>query len=72
MFVILLYGKFFLQTTLTTEAPRIEMEYWQNAKKYQDVDKEISHNVEKGIFRQMFYLAEVLVALALCDKQTSN
>ena len=64
--------KYFLQTALTTEAPRNEMGFWQNLKKYQNVDKEKSHNVEKSIFRQIFCLTEELVVLALCHKQTSD
>ena len=29
------------------------MKFWQNMKKYRDVDEEISHDVEKSIFHQM-------------------
>ena len=71
-FVILLYGQYFLQTALTTSAPRIDLEFWSNAKRYENIDQEISQEVVKSVHRQMFYLTEELVLLSLCDKKISN
>jgi hypothetical protein len=71
-FIILLYGQYFLQTALTTSAPRLDLQFWRNAKRYEVIDVEISEAVVKSVHRQMFYLTEELVLLALCDKNTSN
>lgn len=71
-FVILLYGQYFLQTALTTAAPRLDLGFWRNAKRYSCVDLAISDEVVKSVHRQMFYLTEEMVMLALCDKDTDN
>ena len=34
-FVILLYGRYFLETALTSSAPRLDLQFWQNAKRYE-------------------------------------
>ena len=31
-YIIHLYGQYFLETALTTAAPRLDMEFWRNAK----------------------------------------
>ena len=61
IFVILLYGQYFLQTALTSAAPRIDLSFWRNIIKYRHIDVFISEEVEKSIHRQMFYLTEELV-----------
>ena len=33
-FVILLYGRYFLETALTSSAPRLDLQFWRNAKRY--------------------------------------
>ena len=71
-FIILLYGKYFLQTALTTEAPRLDLEFWKNSKRYEIIDSEISEAAVKSVHRQMFYLTEELILLSLCDPHTSN
>ena len=32
-FAIFQYGQYFLKTALTTSAPRIDLEFWSNAKR---------------------------------------
>ena len=71
-FIILLYGKYFLQTALTTSAPRLDMEFWRNARCYDSIDPEISDAVVRSVHRQMFYLTEEMIMLVLCDDKTSN
>ena len=70
--IILLYGQYFLETALTTSAPRLDMEFWRNAKRYECIDEDISDAVVRSVHRQMFYLTEELVMLALCYKHTSK
>ena len=36
-FVILLYGRYFLETALTSSAPRLDLQFWRNAKRYEHV-----------------------------------
>ena len=72
LFVILQYGQYFLQTALTTAAPRIDLEFWRNTKKYSTIDPVISDSVDQSVQRQMFYLTEELVVLALCDDNTTH
>lgn len=71
-FVILLYGQYFLRTAMTAAAPRNDLQFWRNVKRYSCVDKEISEAVEDSIYRQMYYLTEELVVLALCDENTPH
>ncbi len=70
-YIILLYGQYFLQTALTTAAPRIDLEFWRNANKYSHIDKGISNAVMKSVQRQMFYLVEETVLFSLCDNGTT-
>ena len=65
-FIILLYGQYFLQTGLTTAAPRLDLEFWRNANKYSRIDKSISNAVMKSV-----YLVEETVLLSLCDNGTT-
>ena len=71
-FIVLLYGQYFLQTALTTSAPRLDLGFWRNAKRYACVDLAISNAVVQSVHRQMFYLTEELVMLSLCDKDTDD
>ena len=64
-YIILLYARYFLQTALTSAAPSLDLTFCSV------VDLQISQAVEESIHRQMFYLTEELVVLALCDKHTT-
>ena len=68
-YIILLYGQYFLETALTTTAPRLDIEFWRNdAKRYECIDEDISDAVVRSAHRQMFYLTEKLFMLALCER----
>ena len=71
-YIILFYGQYFLETAQTTAAPRVGMKFWRNTKRYECIDGDISDTFVRSVHRQMFYLTEELVMLALCDKHTSN
>ena len=71
-FVILLYGQYFLETALTSSAPRLDLQFWRNAKRYEVIDVDISIAVVNSVYRQMFYLTEELIAFALCDENVSH
>ena len=70
--VILLFGRYFLETALTSSAPRLDLQFWQNAKRYEVIDVDISIAVINSVYRQMFYLTEELIAFALCNKNVSH
>ena len=57
---------------MTTTAPRLDIEFWRNAKRYSCVDIDISESVVESVQRQMFYLTEELVLFALCDTATCD
>ena len=69
-FIILMHAKYFLQTSLTTAAPRLDLEFWSNANGYSQVNDDISNAVMQSVHRQMFYLAEETVLFSLCDDDT--
>ena len=71
-FVILLYGRYFLETALTSSAPRLDLQFWRNAKRYEVIDVDISIAVVNSVYRQMFYLTEELIAFALCNDNVSH
>ena len=70
IFIILIYGQYFLQTALTAAAPRIDLEFWRNSNRYSCVNEAISDAVMRSVMRQMFYLVEETVPFALCDDGT--
>ena len=70
-YIILLYARYFLQTALTSAAPNLDLTFWRNVMRYRTIDQQISQAVEESVHRQMFYLTEELVVLALCDKHTT-
>ena len=57
---------------MTTAAPRLDLEFWENSNRYEIIDSRISEAAMKSVHRQMFYLTEELVLLSLCDPHTSN
>lgn len=72
MFIILMYGQYFLQTAMTAAAHAIDLGFWRNAVQYEVINKDIFKIVVESIHRQMFYITEKLCVLTLCDNITSN
>ena len=56
MFIILMYGQYFLQTAMTAVAPACDLEFRRNAVKYEVIDQDIFESSAESIHRQMFYL----------------
>ena len=72
LFVITIYGKYFLQTPLSAAAPRIDLHFLKDLQRFVNIDEEIGQCVLKSCERHMWYLTAELVVLSFFDKDVSS
>ena len=72
LFVLSLYGKYFLQSSLTVSAPRLDIQFIKQLTMYQNIDRDISECVLKSVVRHLWYLTPELIPLALFDNAVSD
>ena len=59
-YIVLFHAPYFLQASLSTAAPRLDIRLWQQMKEYELIDEDIASAVMSSIKRQMWYLTQVL------------
>lgn len=71
-FVLHLYGCFFLSASLSTAAPRIDLNFWYSLIQYQHIDPEIAASAKASMRRHLWYLTPELVVFGLFDDGLPN
>ncbi len=66
-FVVLLYGKYFLSTSLSTAAPRHDLNFWYDLQEYRQFDRVAADQALLSSRRHLWYLTPELIALSLFD-----
>ena len=66
-FIALIYGKYFLTTSLTAAAPRNDLDLFYQLTQYRIIDQAIADAALVSFHRHCWYLTQELVPLALCD-----
>ena len=69
LFIICLYGKYFLQSSLAVAAPRLDYEFQLQMRMYESIDPQLSDCVLKSVYRHLWYLTPELIVLSLFDPQ---
>ena len=69
IFILSLYGKYFLQSSLSTAAPRLDKQFLTDIIMYETIDQEISITVLNSVKRHMWYLAAEMIPFALFDPE---
>ena len=69
IFILSLYGKYFLQSSIVTAAPRHNKQFLTDIIMYETIDQEISATVLKSVKRHMWYLAAEMIPFALFDPE---
>lgn len=72
IFILALYGKYFLTSSLTASSPRLDIEFIKQLKMFKNIDSDISECVLKSVKRHLWYLTPELVTLSLFDKDMSD
>ncbi len=66
-FVVLLYGRFFLASTLSAQAPRNDLQFWYDLKQFRDHDRVAADVALTSAHRHLWYLTPELVVFSLFD-----
>jgi hypothetical protein len=72
LFGALLYTKVWIEAPLAAEAPRNDLNFWLNLKKYEAIDSEISIAARMVLERHLWYLSDELVGLALFSTEVTS
>ena len=68
-FVACLYGRYFLQSPLTTSAAANDLEFWKDLTEYAEIDSTIADASKKSVTRHMWYLVPEMITLALFNRK---
>ena len=71
LFILALYGKYFLQSSLTVAAPKLDMVFINNLNMFKNIDIGIANCVLHSVKRHLWYLTPELIPLSLFDKDVS-
>ena len=72
IYIVTLYGRYFLKTTLSEAAPMQDLDFFYDLKMYhQHIDKDVAHNALDSLKRHLWYLTPELVMLGLFNKSTT-
>ena len=71
LFILALYGKYFLQSSLTVAAPKLDMVFINNLNMFKNIDIGIANCVLQSVKRHLWYLTPELIPLSLFDKDVS-
>ena len=71
LFILALYGKYFLQSSLTVAAPKLDMVFINNLNMFKNIDIGIANCVLQSVKRHLWYLTAELIPLSLFDKDVS-
>ena len=71
MFILALYGKYFLQSSLTVAAPKLDILFIKHLTMYKNIDIDIANCVLQSVKRHLWYLTPESVPLSLFDKDVS-
>ena len=66
-YIITLYGRYFLTASLSSAAPRHDLQLWYDLQMYRRVDAEVANKALASVKKHLWYLAPELVVLALFD-----
>ena len=66
-FILSLYGRYFLQSSLATASPRLDKQFLRDILHYESIDQEIALCVLKSVKRHLWYLSPELIPMALFD-----
>ena len=66
-FILSLYGRYFLQSSLATASPRLDKQFLRDILHYESIDQEIALCVLKSVKRHLWYLSPELISMALFD-----
>ena len=66
-YIALFHAPYFLQASLASAAPRLDITLWQHMSDFSAIDPEISAAVQASIKRQQWYLTQECVVLSLFD-----
>ena len=67
LFILALYGKYFLQSSLTVAAPKLDMVFINNLNMFKNIDIGIANCVLHSVMRHLWYLTPELIPLFLFD-----
>ena len=67
LFILALYGKYFLQSSLTVAAPKLDMVFINNLNMFKNIDIGIANCVLHSVKRHLWYLTPELIPLSLFD-----
>lgn len=70
-FGALIYVKYWFQAPMASNAPWSDLSLWNDMKRYQDIDPEITEIVKNAFKSHLWYLSDELVGLSLFSKQVS-
>lgn len=71
LFIVTLFGKYFLQSSLPSSAPQIDLNFYHDVCTYSNIDNEIGTACLKSIKRHLWYLMPEYVFLSLFDPMLS-
>ena len=71
MLILALYGKYFLQSSLTVALPKLDILFIKHLTMYKNIDIDIANCVLQSVKRHLWYLTPELVPLSLFDKDVS-
>ena len=71
-FIALFHGPYFLQTSLSVAAPRLDLELWKHVEKYADKEPGMAKAAQLSILRHLWYLTEECVIFSLFDDAVSD
>ena len=71
-FVVLIYGRYFLQSALSSAAPRIDIGFLGDVLSYRPINNVISTSVKESFLNHLLYLCPELVVLAFFETDVPN
>ena len=71
-FVALIYGRYFLQSALSSAAPRVDIGFLGNVLSYRPINDVISTSAKESFLNHLWYLCPELVVLAFFDTDVPN
>jgi hypothetical protein len=71
-FVALIYGRYFLQSALSSAAPRVDIGFLGNVLSYRPINNVISTSAKESFLNHLWYLCPELVVLAFFDTDVPN
>ena len=71
LFILSLYSVYFLKSSITVIAPRVDLQFLNQLTMYEAIDSEISKIAVKAFKRHQWYRTPELVTLSLFDEETS-